>query len=392
MCSVSTWGWAKLVDDMNGQGGASSRPHRILQIHPMLRCNLRCSHCYSDSSPRAATSVAADHILEAVADAAQLGYNVLSVSGGEPLLWRNLDEVCGFARSRGMKVQLASNGTLLSGRRLSDLKGLVDLYAVSLDGPEKLHNTIRKSDRAFAGLLDGIRHMSDTRTPFGIIYTLTRKSVKFLPWAAEFAARSGASLFQIHPLELAGRATDMMAGETLSQTLLQRAYVATFLLRTLHPGMRIQLDLLHKEALADVLSSRENLAGELISPLVVEADGSVVPLAYGIARDYAVCNLRDQRLSEAWPAYRSAGGYSAFQELCSRAAEAAMEREDIAIVNWYELVVQMSRSRDRSIGAGLAPRHEGDPGRIIPPRDAPRREPTDAGQRLRSVHAQPGGC
>jgi hypothetical protein len=49
--------------------------------------------------------------------------------------------------------------------------------------------------------------------------------------------------------------------------------------------------------------------------LVVEDDGSVVPLSYGTSRAVAVCNLRQQRLSDAWPDYEQTR-YLSFRSLC----------------------------------------------------------------------------
>ncbi len=56
----------------------------ILQVHPSRRCNLRCKHCYSDSGPDVDATMELGQLLRLVDDAAGLGYDVLSVSGGEP--------------------------------------------------------------------------------------------------------------------------------------------------------------------------------------------------------------------------------------------------------------------------------------------------------------------
>src|ERR1039457_6235914 len=64
---------------------------RILQIHPTLRCNLQCEHCYSSSGPWSREELDLDVVNNVVSDAARMGYGVLSVSGGEPFLYPGPD-------------------------------------------------------------------------------------------------------------------------------------------------------------------------------------------------------------------------------------------------------------------------------------------------------------
>src|SRR5579872_1875074 len=94
---------------------------RILQIHPTKLCNLRCLHCYSSSGPLERGELGAPLLLNAVSDAARLGYNVLSVSGGEPLLYSKLPILCQAARRHKMITTLVTNGTVITQRKLDEL-------------------------------------------------------------------------------------------------------------------------------------------------------------------------------------------------------------------------------------------------------------------------------
>ena len=60
---------------------------RDIQLHPSLRCNLRCAHCYSSSSPEATPALAIDSMATLLAEAAEEDFNAISVSGGEPLIY-----------------------------------------------------------------------------------------------------------------------------------------------------------------------------------------------------------------------------------------------------------------------------------------------------------------
>ena len=57
--------------------GHEPEPLAIFHVHPSLRCNLACAHCYSSSSPAAHDALPVEAIVTAIGDAAGLGCNVL---------------------------------------------------------------------------------------------------------------------------------------------------------------------------------------------------------------------------------------------------------------------------------------------------------------------------
>lgn len=66
---------------------------RILQIHPSRQCNLSCLHCYSSSSPHEKEHLTLKLLCDAISDAAAEGFNYVSLSGGEPMLYKPLVEL-----------------------------------------------------------------------------------------------------------------------------------------------------------------------------------------------------------------------------------------------------------------------------------------------------------
>ena len=71
------------VDDTVRVAGPLRVP--TVQIHPTLRCNLLCMHCYSNSGPHARAELPVAAVCQTIVDASALGYEVVSWSGGEPL-------------------------------------------------------------------------------------------------------------------------------------------------------------------------------------------------------------------------------------------------------------------------------------------------------------------
>ncbi|MDY6898102.1 MAG: radical SAM protein [Cyanobacteriota bacterium] len=153
--------------------GPTGSEFRVLQIHPSLRCNLRCQHCYSSSSPELTQELPLELILQAVSDARTEGYNVLGVSGGEPLLYKPLTQVLQHARKLGMTTSITTNGILLNQQKIEDLREHVNLIAISLDGVAQSHNQMRGTPQAFELMTRCLEDLRKADVCFGFIFTLT---------------------------------------------------------------------------------------------------------------------------------------------------------------------------------------------------------------------------
>jgi len=80
------------------------------------------------------------------------------LTGGEPLLHRDLAPILDFFRSLGIRITLLTTGLLLA-KRAELLAATVDDVIVSLDGPAPVHNAIRRIPRAFETMAQGIEAM-----------------------------------------------------------------------------------------------------------------------------------------------------------------------------------------------------------------------------------------
>jgi Fe-coproporphyrin III synthase len=285
-----------------------------------------------------------------------MGYRVVSVSGGEPLMYRELERVLAHATSLGLFTTITTNGYFNEGRRLSRLRGLVNLVAVSLDGPPEIHNAIRGSELAFEKLQRGLEALRGSGIPFGFVHTLTGRNWEHLLWVAEFAAGNGAGLLQIHPLESAGRAAIRMQDQNAGDSILAGVYVLAFALGARYAGrMRVQLDLVHRDLLRDdpglvyaadqEIQPADEMPAHLLGLLVLEPDGALVPVSYGFGRRYTLCDARQRSLHEAWPEYHQ-HRLPAFRKLCRRVWEELTDADGPMLSNWHETIVARSHQAD----------------------------------------------
>jgi MoaA/NifB/PqqE/SkfB family radical SAM enzyme len=99
---------------------------------PIRRCNLSCAYCneYDDHSAPVPTS----DVLRRVDRLAALGTGVVTLSGGEPLLHPDLDDIIARIRARGIIATLITNGYLLSRERIERLnRAGLDHLQISID-------------------------------------------------------------------------------------------------------------------------------------------------------------------------------------------------------------------------------------------------------------------
>jgi MoaA/NifB/PqqE/SkfB family radical SAM enzyme len=113
--------------------GVLSTRHPILaHLIPIRRCNLSCAYCneFDDHSKPVPTSV----MLERVGRLAELGTTIVTISGGEPLLHPDLDELIARIRERGIVAGLITNGYLLTPERIHRLNQAgLDHMQISID-------------------------------------------------------------------------------------------------------------------------------------------------------------------------------------------------------------------------------------------------------------------
>ena len=111
---------------------ASTEHPLLAHIIPMRRCNLSCTYCneYDDFSK----PVPVETMYQRVDKLAALGTSVITISGGEPLLHPELDDIIHRIRKRGMVAGLITNGYLLVPERIERLnKAGLEWLQISID-------------------------------------------------------------------------------------------------------------------------------------------------------------------------------------------------------------------------------------------------------------------
>src|SRR5436853_6797910 len=116
---------------MIGKALLSTKHPVLVHIIPMRRCNLDCGYC--NEYDQVSKPVPIEEMKRRLDYLAAMGTSIITISGGEPLLHPELEEVIRHIRKHGMIAGMITNGFLLSKERIASL---------STAGLEHLQNSI----------------------------------------------------------------------------------------------------------------------------------------------------------------------------------------------------------------------------------------------------------
>ncbi len=138
----------------------------VLVVNPYSRCNCRCVMCdiWQGTNVYALSREQLERQLTSVAE---LHVQWVVFSGGEPLMHPDIFELCRIARRLGARVTILSTGVLLA-RYAKEIIEHVDDVIVSLDGPAKVHDLIRRVPGAFQALTSGVERLLKLKPEYQI--------------------------------------------------------------------------------------------------------------------------------------------------------------------------------------------------------------------------------
>jgi MoaA/NifB/PqqE/SkfB family radical SAM enzyme len=146
--------------------GGVARPFPlVVDVTATNRCNLRCDFCYNqDNHTTRQDELSADELRRLFDEAATWRAGVF-LTGGEPLLRRDLVELIAAAKSRGLPVGLVSNGAPGSSRataeRIDELaEAGLDVAVVSVHGSAAVHDQVVGQAGAFASAMQSLERLS----------------------------------------------------------------------------------------------------------------------------------------------------------------------------------------------------------------------------------------
>ena len=225
----------------NGQNPQLSKP-RLIFWEVTKGCNLRCIHCRASATELSSpTDLPTSRALDMITQIAGYASPILVLSGGEPLYRRDIFQLARFATDKGLRVALATNGTMVTkelARRIVDSG--VRRVSISLDGSDSLtHDTFRGIPGAFDAAVYGLRNLKELGMSVQINMTIARHNARQLPQVLDLARNLGADALHTFLLVPVGCGVDI-ATEQMVAPEEYEAMLNWFYDRSLEGGIELK--------------------------------------------------------------------------------------------------------------------------------------------------------
>ncbi len=176
------------------------------------RCNLKCIHCYSQSQdveyPNELNTQEAKTMLDGLAE---YGAPVILFSGGEPLMREDLMELITYARDKGLRAVISTNGTLITEEKAEELKKFgLSYVGISLDGLRETNDKFRGIEGAFDDALQGIRNCLKVGIKVGLRFTINKRNAQDIPGIFELIEKEKIPRVCFYHLVYSGRGSRLI--------------------------------------------------------------------------------------------------------------------------------------------------------------------------------------
>ncbi len=186
----------------------TGRSLRLVAWETTRNCNLACMHCRASATQGPFSGeLDTDASFRLLDQITQVGKPIIILTGGEPLLRTDIFDIAKYGTSKGLRMVMAPNGTLITKKIAKQMvDSEIQRISISLDGATReSHDRFRGVDGAFEGALRGIRLAKDAGIEFQINTTITKTNLHEIPKIQDLAVKLGAVAHHIFLLVPTGR-------------------------------------------------------------------------------------------------------------------------------------------------------------------------------------------
>jgi radical SAM protein with 4Fe4S-binding SPASM domain len=257
--------------------------HYIQKMHVELtyRCNFRCVHCYNTTHGGGATELKTDEWRRALDQMADLGCWLITFTGGEVFVRRDLVSILEHACERGFSIRLNTNGSLINEnaiKQLEPMRPFLQSFDISVYGADAIvHDALAQRPGGYADTMRALSLLHDAGLPV---------VSKFVTMQGNF---DGIEKFEAD-MERLGIPHTVHTGAVIPQTN-----------RNTQPLVQLLTDAQYKKLMATRSVEGVSRAGNCKPGHIrgaITPDGYVSPCEW--LTDFKYGNLREHSLREIW--------------------------------------------------------------------------------------------
>ena len=192
----------------NNQCDTKNRPRLYMMTWRCTRaCNYDCLYCSFASNPNAVNEIDTKGGMRIVDELHEMGAKWFGLSGGEPLVRKDIFEIIAHAKGLGMNVSLITNGYYVKGEILDKLVKNEVMTAVSLDGKQET-NDLTRGKGSYATAIKAMENLSKNGIFDCIVTTLNKRNCSEVEHIVELGHMYNATRVVYHNYIPVGRAQE----------------------------------------------------------------------------------------------------------------------------------------------------------------------------------------
>jgi AdoMet-dependent heme synthase len=300
------------------------------------RCNLKCIHCRSSSEfeVKDHPDFSTEEAYRIIDDISGYAKPVVVLSGGEPLIRRDVFDIAEYGSKKGLRMCLATNGTLVSDEVCERIKDSgIKIVSLSLDGSEEaVHDNFRSQKGAFKGTINAARLFRKHGIEFIINSSFTKRNQEEIPKVYKLAKELGATAWYMFMIVPTGRGQEIM-DELISKEdyeeilewhyqmekdekeMLVRPTCAPHYYRVVLQKVKEEGSRLERRSLKFSTGGAKGcIAGQLIA--MIDVDGNVLPCSYF---PKPAGNIKEQSFKDIWensPLFKELRDFKKYRGKC----------------------------------------------------------------------------
>jgi MoaA/NifB/PqqE/SkfB family radical SAM enzyme len=148
------------------------------------KCNNKCEYC--NVPEKTSDELNTEQIFSMLDEAKRLGCIYFDISGGEPLLRKDIGQIIDYAKNLGLIVGMVTNGKLVH-EKIKEIKNL-DTLAISLDGSKEVHDKLR-GEGSYSSAVNAIKIAKGNNLKVMLFTVLSANNIDQIDSLIDFAEK-----------------------------------------------------------------------------------------------------------------------------------------------------------------------------------------------------------
>ena len=189
----------------NAMHGAMPKKNELRLVFWELtaRCNLKCIHCRAEAQmEKQEDELSTEKCFNVIDELCKFSSPILILTGGEPLYRDDIFEIAGYATKKGLRVALATNGTLVDVKTAQRIKESgIKRVSISLDGANaQTHDSFRMIPGSFESAFNGIKNLRNEGIEVQVNTTIAKHNENEVKDILELALKNSIKALHIFML------------------------------------------------------------------------------------------------------------------------------------------------------------------------------------------------